>query len=160
MGKVEAKKEQIIQQIAHYLVVNGLTDTGLRSLATVTHTSDRMLIYYFETKDRLLETALQTIAHSLTHELDARLGSQPRSPAQLVQDLVHLAEVPDFNLVVRLWFELVGKAVRNQAPYTEIAKTIGQNWQAWIASRIDEPEQATAVFAEVEGWLMINLLGI
>jgi hypothetical protein len=73
-----------------------------------------------------------------------------------------LGSSPQFNMIIRLWFETVGLAVRGKEPYAEQATAIAINWTNWIQTRLEDPQvgQATAIFAELEGRLMLTLLGI
>lgn len=160
MDKVTAKKAQIIEQITHYLIANGMADIGLRKLAEVAGTSDRMLIYYFETKDALIGQVLQTIAAGFTAQLDALLGQQQR-PAQVLRtELLALGSAPHFQAVIQLWFEVVGLAARGQEPFATNAQAIAESWFAWLEGRLAETErdQALAIFAEIEGRLMLRVI--
>lgn len=162
MDKVEAKKQQIIVQLMQYMIDHGLADLGLRKLAEVAGTSDRMLIYYFGTKEALIGTVLQTMAANLAWQFDAALGTGQRDAQTLRAELLLLGTIPPFDAVIRLWFEVVGLAARGKAPYAENATAIAQNWLAWIQRRLDtaDAERATALFIELEGALLLNLLGV
>lgn len=162
MDKVAVKKQQIIQHVTQHIIENGLSDVGLRTLAAVSGTSDRMLIYYFETKDALLGQVLHSIASNMSTQLDALLGQHQRSAATLLAELLTLSSSPQFSMIVRLWFELVGFAVRGQEPYASNATALANNWIAWIESRLEpsQSREATALFAKLEGTLMIKLIGL
>ncbi|MCE7980915.1 MAG: TetR/AcrR family transcriptional regulator [Caldilinea sp. CFX5] len=162
MDKVTTKKAQIIQQIAHYLIEDGLADIGLRKLAAIADTSDRMLIYYFDTKDALIGEVLHSIAAGFVGQLDMLLGQHKRSGRVLLNELLALSSTAPFSAVIQLWFEVVGLAARGQEPFTTSATAIANNWLGWIESRLVDPQpnQAIALFAELEGRLMLNLLGI
>ena len=162
MSKVEIKKEKVIQAIAFYLINEGLADVGIRKLAAVSDTSDRMLIYYFGTKDGLIGEVLTFIAGGLTSQLDAVLGEHQRDAAQLIEEVYALREVPEFMSAIRLWFEIVGHAVRKEEPYATYAKTIGWAWIDWIDTRLsaEQKDQTIATFAEIEGRLMFYLIEI
>ncbi|MEM7134338.1 MAG: TetR family transcriptional regulator [Chloroflexota bacterium] len=162
MDKVEVKKQQIIEQITQHMVQNGLADLGLRKLAAVAGTSDRMLIYYFETKDGLIGEVLRTVAANFTIQLDAVLGQHQRDANTLLMELLTLGESQQFNLIIQLWFEVVGLAARKQEPYAANATAIATSWLQWIESRLENPQvgEATALFAELEGRLMIKLLNV
>ena len=162
MSKVEVKKEQIIQAVAFYLISEGLADVGIRKLAAVSDTSDRMLIYYFGTKDGLIGEVLSFIASGFTSQLDVILGEHQRDAAQLVEEVLALRNVPEFMSAIRLWFEVVGYAVRGEEPYAAYTKTVGQAWIDWISSRLmpEQADQTLATFAEIEGRLMFYLIGI
>ena len=158
--KVEAKKKQIVQRVTQHMVEKGLADIGLRTLAAVGGTSDRMLIYYFETKDGLIGEALHSIAADLSAQLDALLGDQKRSAQALLHDLLIVGTSPQFQPVIQLWFEVVGLAARGQQPYAANATSIARNWIGWVESRLEDPQAGDAVnlFAEFEGRLMLTLL--
>lgn len=162
MDKVTAKKAQIIQRITHYVVENGLDEIGLRKLAEVSGTSDRMLIYYFETKDALIGQVLHNIAAHLAAQLDAVLGQEKRSADLLLSELLSLATTPQFYSVIQLWFEVIGLAARGQEPYAENATAIAANWLQWIEGRLvdSQAEQAMSLFAELEGRLLLKLVGL
>ena len=162
MDKVEAKKRQIIAQVMQHMVEYGLADLGLRKLADVAGTSDRMLIYYFGTKDALIGIVLQTMAANLAAQFDAALGTGQRDAQTLRAELLLLGTVPPFDAVIRLWFEVIGLAARGKAPYAENAAAIAETWLAWIQHRLTPADaaQATALFIELEGTLLLNLLGL
>ena len=162
MNKVTVKKAQIIQRATQHMIEQGLSDVGLRTLAKVAGTSDRMLIYYFETKDALISEALHAIAENLARQLDSVLGQHQRSAETLLAELLRLSHSPQFMLVIRLWFEAVGLAARGQEPYAANAAAIANNWLQWIQSRLEhsQKEEAMALFAELEGRLMIKLIGL
>ena len=162
MDKVTVKKTQIVQQITQYMIEYGMSDIGLRKLAEVAGTSDRMLIYYFETKDALIGQVLHSVASGLAVQLDALLGPQKRAADVLLTELLSLSSTPQFHAVIQLWFEVVGLAARGQEPFATNATAIANSWLAWIESRIEDPqtEQAIDLFAELEGRLMLNLLAV
>lgn len=162
MDKVTTKKAEIIQRITHYLIENGVADIGLRRLAEVAGTSDRMLIYYFATKDALIGQALQTIAANLAAQLDALLGQEKRTADELLTALLALSSTPPFYAVIQLWFEVIGLAARGQEPYAANAKAIAATWLQWIESRLadGQTEQALPMFATLEGRLLLKLVGV
>src|ERR1044072_7743808 len=53
-----AKRRDLLDRIREYMIRNGLADLSLRPLARALGTSDRMLLYYFGTKERLVAEAL------------------------------------------------------------------------------------------------------
>ncbi|MBI1297837.1 hypothetical protein GC175_23120 [bacterium] len=67
----------------------------------------------------------------------------------------------DFFRVIQLWFELVDLAARGQQPYAENAQAIAVNWLQWIEDKLEDgqKEQATSLFAEIEGRLLLKIVG-
>ncbi|MET8133009.1 TetR/AcrR family transcriptional regulator [Streptomyces sp. NPDC005251] len=54
----QAKRLDLINRVRAYLIRNGLADLSLRPLARALGTSDRMLLYYFGTKEGMVAEAL------------------------------------------------------------------------------------------------------
>ncbi len=161
MSKVAAKKNLAIQRTAAYLLDNGLHETGIRALAQTAGTSDRMLIYYFGSKDELLNQALRLIAAGVADQLDALLGTHRRSASRLLEELTTATKNNAFLPAVRLWFELVGLAARGREPYASNAQLLASNWIKWVTSRLENPREDEAVdlFAHLEGRLMLKIIG-
>ena len=61
------KREEIVQLVANHLVARGFEDSGIRALAASAGISDRMLMYYFDTKEELIAQALLLLAEGMTH---------------------------------------------------------------------------------------------
>ncbi|MDA0267156.1 MAG: TetR/AcrR family transcriptional regulator [Cyanobacteria bacterium] len=161
MGKTEDKKQQITQQVIAHLLNQGLSDNGIRALAQAAGTSDRMLIYYFGTKDALINESLQFISAGMAEQLDALLGSHRRTAAQLLAEVTTATSSAMFLPMVQLWFEIVGLAARGQEPYATNAVIIANNWIDWIEAKLEQPEpdQAAELFAQVEGRLLLRVIG-
>lgn len=161
MSKAAAKKSLAIQRVVEYLLQNGLHDTGIRTLAEAAGTSDRMLIYYFGSKDELLNQSLGVIAAEVADQLDSLLGTHPRSSANLFEELTVATMTDAFLPAVQLWFELVGLAARGKEPYASNAQTLAANWTTWITSHMENPSEREAqeLFAHLEGRLMLKLIG-
>ncbi|MEQ9004403.1 MAG: hypothetical protein RIE74_12655, partial [Pseudomonadales bacterium] len=67
-----------------------------------------------------------------------------------------------FQPTIRLWFELVGMAVRGEEPYRSTAERIGRTWLTWIEGKLParQRHQAEALFARLEGRLMMQAIGM
>ncbi|MDP2380149.1 MAG: TetR/AcrR family transcriptional regulator, partial [Pseudohongiella sp.] len=74
------KRAEVIDLLTVHFLDTGLSDTGLRRLAEVAGTSDRMLLYYFANKDELLAAVLTHIAGGLSASLTQVFGTTPLSP--------------------------------------------------------------------------------
>ncbi|MGA1757649.1 MAG: TetR/AcrR family transcriptional regulator, partial [Pseudomonadales bacterium] len=75
MPSSEEKRAAIIDRLAHALRDQGLGQSGLRGLATLAGTSDRMLIYYFGNKETLLRDVLDAMTAQISTILDEHLGN-------------------------------------------------------------------------------------
>lgn len=160
MSKAAQKKQLAVERIAGHLLAEGLNKNGLRLLAQVAGTSDRMLIYYFGSKEALLDEVLGAIAANVTGQLDALLGTQPRPASELLAQLTSLLKNEAFRPAVQLWFELVGLAARGEEPYLSNARILADNWITWITLRLDgsEEQDPADLYAHLEGRLLVQMI--
>ena len=160
MSKQDQKRAALVEAVVAHLLVHGLTNTGLRALAGAARTSDRMLVYYFGSKEALLDQCLGLISDRLTGQLDLLLREPEYAAEDLLATLLAAASNPDFVPTIKLWFELVGLAVRGEAPYAGKAREIARRWIGWIEGKLSPAERPLAadLFARLEGQLMLRLL--
>lgn len=156
----DGRREEIVRAVATHLVREGFANSGIRALATSAGLSDRMLMYYFETKDQLITDALRLLAARMTASLELLLPRRPTPPEQIVEALMGSAGGAEQQAVLRLWFEIVGLAMRGQEPYRTAVREILDGWTAWIEARLRPAQRARApaLLAEIEGRLMVALL--
>lgn len=160
MSKKQNKRAEIIDLLAVHFLDTGLGDTGLRRLAEVAGTSDRMLLYYFENKDELVAAVLTNIVDGLTGALTELFGTTPRTPDKVLQTLWAAAKSEAFKPHLRLWLDLSAHANRGDPLLWVIAQQISTGWVEWMASLLAVPEaekKATAalILAAVDGQLVL-----
>ena len=154
------KQAAFAASVAGYLLEQGLSEAGIRSLAKAAGTSDRMLIYYFGSKDELIRQASKLIVDGLAAQLDSILGSARRSRSRLLEELTVAGSDPAFSPVMQLWFEVVGFAGRDIKPYRQIAHELADEFIDWIANHLTSKarEDAVDTFAHLEGRMMLHVL--
>ena len=154
------KQHQLASLIAEHLLAKGLQDNSIRTLAKAAGTSDRMLLYYFDTKEALIESVLALMIDGFTEALDQLVGKDKLSAEDLLQRLSRQVEGPSMRPMLTLWFEVIGLALRGEAPYNAIAKKMMRLWEDKIRDNLTaaDREQAADVFALLEGRIMVRLL--
>jgi AcrR family transcriptional regulator len=96
VAKRQDKRAQVIDQLAVHFLNTGLSDTGLRRLAEVAGTSDRMLLYYFANKDELVAAVLAHIADGQAAALTQLFGTARSAPDKLLETLCVAAKIQAF----------------------------------------------------------------
>lgn len=147
-----------------FAMENGLDRVTLRPLAARLGTSDRMLIYHFGSRDRLLEAvaehASQRLAVSLG-EPNRGLSSAEECLALLRSLLVAPASLP----FVRLYFEMLALAMREPGRFQQATMRVSEHWitlvTRWLeAAGVTAPRWTAAyVLATLEGLLVLRLSG-
>lgn len=155
------KKTRLAEQVAAYLLTHGLSDGGIRALAKAAGTSDRMLIYYFGSKDQLVREAMNLVVANLASQLDMLVGTRRRSRKRLLEELTVACSDPAFFPMIQVWFEVVGMAARDIGPYKEISHSIAGVFVDWIEKHLtaDQRKDAADVFAHLEGRMLLHVVG-
>ena len=156
------KKTQFAEKVAAYLLTHGLADGGIRALAKAAGTSDRMLIYYFGSKEQLVREAMGLVVGGLSAQLEAVLGGKRRSRSRLLEELTDACSAPEMFPMIQVWFEVVGLAARDVGPYKDISHDIAGVFISWIEQHLASRQQSQAadLFAHLEGRMLLHVIGI
>ncbi|WP_448586778.1 TetR family transcriptional regulator [Thermaurantiacus sp.] len=157
-----ARREAATARMADHVLAHGLAASGLRALAAAAGTSDRMLLYYFATKEEILSTVLGTIARRLLAALDAAVPEGERlGEAELLARLLEALEAPALKPFMAVWLELAAASARGVEPHRSIGGAIADGFLAWLGTRLDsEDRQAPArVLLTLEGCALLAALG-
>ncbi len=157
------RRSDLAEALAGIVLRDGLGDLGLRGVAAKLGTSDRMLIYYFETKERLVLDMLDRVSARLSVILAANSNDPPMSPGQFLARVLALSHDPEVAPFIRLWTEVIARGARGEAPYNQVAPRVVGSWIAWIDSRLIRSDDAhaaarpAALLSIVEGVSLLEL---
>ena len=146
-----------------HVLRHGVATLSLRPLAAALGTSDRMLLYYFGTRENLLDTVLTAVGAQLQVGLDAVVPSRPVLPAALLSAVWAGLCDPATEAHLRLYVEVSGLAARGREPFRTVAADVARRWLDWIADRLDVPADerdgaAAGVLAVVDGLLLARFV--
>lgn len=159
-----AKRQEVLEQIADHILNVGLTGLSLRPLASAIGTSDRMLLYYFADKNELITEAVVHVTNRLMVRLQSEL-LQPEPYAALLPKLYALFIQDDYRPFMRIWYELVAFAARNEEPFKSISCQIMDAFLEWVSvhlvveSEADRPARAALLLGTIEGFLLLHYTG-
>lgn len=160
------RRAKLLDEVADYILSNGLADLSLRPLATAIDTSPRMLLYFFGSKERLIAEALAGIR--AREQIDfKRAVSKPR-PADRLESLLRdwrSSASPRKEKYSRLFFEVYGLALQNPKEFPGFLERAVGDWlplfeQAFTAAGVSPTHAqtlATLALGAVRG-LHLDLL--
>jgi len=157
-----ARRSALTDQLASFALRNGL-GASVRRLAAHHRTSDRMLLYYFGTKEKLLVAVLERISERLDAILQRFSSPSATSPGRFLAEALRLLANPQTAPFMRLWSEVIARGARGEHPYRNVAARIISDWLRWIEARIRLPgdksrrEQAASILAAVEGATLLEM---
>ena len=153
--------------LADHVLARGLAGSSLKALAASAGTSDRMLVYYFETKDGLLTAVLTHIAARMTARMDAALPPGLRLPfGELLTGLRDALKGPELAPFMSLWVELAAGAARGVEPHRAISGAIAGGFLTWVEGHLAPPpgqsgaDLAALLLATIDGMMLLDAVGL
>lgn len=129
-----AKRRDLLDRVRAYVVRNGLADLSLRPLARALGTSDRMLLYYFGSKEHMVAEALAVYerrpllrARNLLHTADS-----PRDPTELrhfVEEAWQQLNAPDLRATLPLYLEIMAAGLLHPDRYGPVVRDTLNEWK-------------------------------
>jgi AcrR family transcriptional regulator len=141
------RRVAVLAKAADYVLERGLAGLSLRPLAKALDTSPRMLLYDFESKERLI--------HAVLAEIRRREASLLESEVHTLEDVWAWIATPEREPFLRLFFEVyVAGLAKGEA------EPLVRDWLDFLRTswhpRVDEAT-ATLMVAVVRGLLLDRL---
>lgn len=142
---------------------DGLSQLTFGRLAKRLGISDRIIVYYFPTKDDLIGEVL----YAMGSQLQATLAPTFTSPAADHRDLLRTAwpilARADADPVFALFFEAGGLAATGREPYQSLVPELVEGWIDWAAefirgTRARRRAEAEVAIAILDGLLLLRQL--
>lgn len=162
-----ARRDELLDGAVAWTVEHGLADLSLRPLAKALGTSDRMLLYYFGTKDELVAAIVDRAADGLAAALELVLPELSRSPKAFVEGIWGLLADPAAQGVVDLFLELFVLTRRRGEPYRSASSRVIARWielatPAMVAMGVPSRQAAgvvAATLAQLDGGILLAAAG-
>jgi len=141
------RRAAVLAKAADYVLERGLAGLSLRPLAKALDTSPRMLLYDFESKERLIHEILAEIRRRETSLLEAEVRT--------LHDVWAWIAAPEREPFLRLFFEIYVEALGS-----EEAEPLVRDWVDYLQTSWHTPvdeETATLMVAVVRGLLLDRL---
>ncbi|MGW6215135.1 TetR/AcrR family transcriptional regulator [Streptomyces sp. NPDC055109] len=128
-----AKRKELLDGVRAYVLEHGLSGLSLRPLARALGTSDRMLLHYFGTKERLVAEALTWDAtRPFLRTRPLLEGAEtPRDAAamrSLMENIWQQLRAPERQATLRLFLELMTASLHDPARYGPLVRHVLTDW--------------------------------
>jgi AcrR family transcriptional regulator len=147
----QRRRVEILEAAAEVIAERGLCDTRIADVARRAGTSAALVLYYFESKDRLLTEALTNAEDRFYLQTFHELTALDRAADRLVA-LIDLALPPEGAGDVRsdwtLWLELWSRAARDPA-VAKKREALDRRWRNTIAEIVRDG-RGSGEFDEVD----------
>lgn len=144
-------------------LVDGLSQLTFGRLAKRLGISDRIIVYYFPSKDDLVSEVIMAMGLQLQQTFAAAFAMPAADHRELMVAAWPVVARPENDRVFALFFEANGLAAVGRDPYRELVPTLVQVWIDWAAEFIEgTPEhrrrQAETAVALLDGLLLLRQL--
>lgn len=156
-------KEEILEGAINAAFAEGLSQLTFGRLAKRLVVSDRVIVYYFPTKDDLISEVLVALGARLQATLASTLSTRSTDHRGLVRAAWPALATPAADPVFALFFEASGLAASGREPYRTLVPALLGGWIDWAAEQLSgtpakrRREAATAI-AVIDGLLMLRQL--
>ncbi|OLT01259.1 hypothetical protein BJF90_32710 [Pseudonocardia sp. CNS-004] len=134
----EPERDRLLRLIADYVLEHGIAGMTLRGLGATIGTNNRMLLYYFGSKEQLIGQALTAAAQRFP-AFTAGMAAldDPRVP--LVDRLLAAwrgIAAPENRPFLQLFFEVFGQAAHNPGRFDGFLANVGHDWTNQVAKAL------------------------
>lgn len=156
-------KEQLLSGALELALADGLSQLTFGRLARHLDVSDRMLVYYFATKDALITEVVLSMGARLQGSLETVFTEAAADHRELLRSAWPVLSDGGTDAVFGLFFEANGLAVAGREPYATLVPQLVELWIDWVAGFIDADDaerraEAETAVALVDGLLLLRLL--
>jgi AcrR family transcriptional regulator len=162
MGHKHAKDE-ILDGALAAAFEEGLSQLTFGRIAKRLGISDRIVVYYFPTKDDLIGEVLVAMGTQLQETLAPAFSSPVADHVGLLRAAWPVLARPEADPVFALFFEAGGLAATGREPYRSLVPQLVEAWIAWSSEFISgtparRRAEAEAAIAVIDGLLLLRQL--
>lgn len=156
-------KDEILAGALATAFDGGLSRLTYGRVATRLGISDRIVVYYFPSKDDLVGDVLTALGAQLQQTLAPAFTAPAADHVELARAAWPLLATPAADPVFALFFEANGLATAGRTPYDWAVPQLVEAWIAWAAQLIEgSPEvrraEAETTIAVLDGLLLLRQL--
>lgn len=156
-------RDEILEGALECAFADGLSQLTFGRVARHLGISDRMIVYYFPSKDDLVGDVLGALGARLQASLAPAFSAPAEDHLALVRAAWPVLARPEVDPVFALFFEAAGQAAAGREPYRSLVTPLMDGWLAWAAEFLVGPpavrrSEAAAGLALLDGLLLLRHL--
>ena len=153
--------EHILESALFVAESEGLSSLTFARVARQAGTSDRMVVYYFATKEALVSAVLEVVANQLRDAIGAAFTAPAADYRDVVQSAWPVLSSESTQPTFRLFFEALGFAAAGRQPYTAVVPALLLEWVGWVSGLLggtasQRQREAEAAIAVIDGLLLLR----
>lgn len=154
-------KEEILAGALQTAFADGLTRLTYGRVAKRLEIDDRIVVYYFPTKDDLIREVLSAMGSELRDALAPAFTARANDHIELLKAAWPVLATDRSDPFFSLFFEAEGLAAAGHEPYRTVVPQLVEGWIAWTSDLVDgdadrRRAEAEAAMAIVDGLLLLR----
>jgi AcrR family transcriptional regulator len=159
MDAITGRRSELLDKIVDTLLASGSADLSLRPLADSVGTSARMLIYHFDTKEKLIADALSLVRLRVERSLKALAAREkPASLRDFIFMFWNWATDKPNQRYFRLLFEVDGLSMYNRFKFSQASRRDGASVWIGLIDRAAAAASEDGTFFSAHSTLIIGAI--
>jgi AcrR family transcriptional regulator len=158
----QTRPAELLDAIAGYIVRHGVAELSLRPLARAVKSSPRVLLYYYESKEKMVVKALARLRERQRGTFTTMREAKYERPSDACRAIWKQMSAPESELLFKFFFETYAMALRHPKLYAEFLKSAVEDWLEFVAAPLirkghtseDGRAFATIVIAGFRGFML------
>jgi AcrR family transcriptional regulator len=158
----ETRPEELLDAIVAYIAKNGVAELSLRPLAKAVHSSPRVLLYYFGSKEKLVAKAIRRLRDRQRAGFGKMREGRYELPSDACRAIWKQMSAPESELAFKLSFETYALALRQPNQFADFLKSSVEDWLEFLSepllrkghSKKEARAFATIVIAGFRGFML------
>jgi AcrR family transcriptional regulator len=155
------RKDELITAAKLYLLRNGVADLSLRPMAKALRTSARLLLFHFESKEKLLQCVLDSLQRDVQVSFVQSIDATRHAHQSVMKSFWLWATHPKNLPSLRLLYEVNFIAIQNPRVFSRYLANSSLNWRDVIQQALPTPlrsERFATLCGAVFDGLLIELI--
>lgn len=154
-------KEEILDGALAVAFNDGLSQLTYGRVAKKLGISDRVVVYYFASKEDLVGEVLVAVGIQLQQALDPVFGAPAKDHLELLRAAWPIVAQTDVDAIFSLFLEANGLAASGREPYRTLVPQLVDAWITWTAEHLggtakERRTEAETAIALLDGLLLLR----
>lgn len=148
----EIRPEELLDAIVAYIAKKGVAELSLRPLAKAVHSSPRVLLYYFGSKEKMVARAIQRLRDRQRAGFGKMREARYDRPSDACRAIWKRMSAPESELAFKLSFETYALALRHPRQFADFLSSSVEDWLEFLSEpllRKGHPKAEARAFATI-----------
>jgi AcrR family transcriptional regulator len=158
----QQRPEELLDAVVGYISKKGVAELSLRPLAKAVHSSPRVLLYYFGSKEELVAKAVRRLRERQRASFGQMRAARYEHPSEACRAIWRQMSAPESELAFRLSLEIYALALRHPRQFADFLRSSIEDWLEFLSepllrkghSKAEARAFATVVIAGFRGFML------